>query len=135
MRDISKSGGTPKDLSIHDLDFVRDVFGEPREVSGVYSPLKDNNDYIVSNLIYDGFSVTVTGAWYNAPVKFSAEYVAVFERGEVALKDGKVYVGLSIPAEPAPIPETGDGMGLFVFAGLALISMLGMVVLKKREQF
>jgi len=91
MRDISKSGGTPKDLSIHDLDFVRDVFGEPREVSGVYSPLKDNNDYIVSNLIYDGFSVTVTGAWYNAPVKFSAEYVAVFERGEVALKDGKVY--------------------------------------------
>lgn len=32
-----------------------------------------------------------------------------------------------------PIPETGDGMGLFVFAGLALISMLGMVAMKKRE--
>jgi len=33
----------------------------------------------------------------------------------------------------APIPETGDGMGLFVFAGLAIISMLGMAVMKKRE--
>ena len=33
----------------------------------------------------------------------------------------------------APIPETGDGMGLFGFAGLAIISMLGMAVMKKRE--
>lgn len=32
------------------------------------------------------------------------------------------------------VPPTGDGMGLFVFAGLALISMLGMVAVKKREQ-
>lgn len=32
------------------------------------------------------------------------------------------------------VPPTGDGMGLFILAGLALISMLGMVVLKKREQ-
>lgn len=33
-----------------------------------------------------------------------------------------------------PVPETGDGMGPFVFAGLALVSALGMVMLKKRER-
>jgi len=46
----------------------------------------------------------------------------------------KPYVAPIDPVAP-PIPETGDGMGLFVFVGLALVSMLGMVVLKKREQF
>lgn len=91
MRDVKKSGGTPIDLSIHDLDFARDVFGEPVSVNAIYSPLKNNNDYIVSNLVYDGFSVTVTGAWYNADIAFCAEYLAVFENGTLELKAGKVY--------------------------------------------
>jgi len=96
--------------------------------------------------VYGGSSVEVIGGTVNGELGvegdlaitggvFTDEDAAKYVDGEYALKDGKVYVGLSIPAEPAPIPETGDGMGLFVFAGLALISMLGMVVLKKREQF
>ncbi len=92
MRDLEKSGGTPIDLSIHDLDFVRDVFGEPVAVNGVYSPLRNGNDYIVSNLVYDDFSATVTGTWYNTDqVSFNASYFAVFQNGTVELKAGKVY--------------------------------------------
>ena len=49
------------------------------------------------------------------------------------LSDDTLYTVPGISAEP--IPETGDGMGLFVFAGLALISMLGMVAMKKREEY
>ncbi len=91
MRDLSKSGGTPIDLSIHDLDFIYSVFGEPKSVNGIYQKLSENNDYIVSNLVYDGFSVTATGAWYNAEIPFDAGYYAVFERGTVKLDGGKVY--------------------------------------------
>ena len=93
MCDTKKSGGTPIDLSIHDLDFARDTFGEPKTVSGIYQRLNENkDDYIVSNLVYDDFSVTATGAWYgNGLVEFNASYLAVFERGAVELKGGKVY--------------------------------------------
>ena len=36
--------------------------------------------------------------------------------------------------DDAPIPETGDGIDLFVFAGLALAGLFGTVALKKKEQ-
>ena len=91
MRDLSKSGGTPMDLSIHDIDFIYSVFGEPTAVNGVYGKLSENNDYVVSNLVYGGFSVTVTGAWYNAPIDFDAGYFAVFQNGTVKLDGGVVY--------------------------------------------
>lgn len=91
MRDVDRSGGTPIDLSIHDIDFAYSVFGEPKSVNGIYQRLTDNNDYIVSNLVYDGFSVTATGGWFNAKMAFCAEYIAVFENGVVKLADGKVY--------------------------------------------
>ena len=91
MRDVKKSGGTPIDLSIHDIDFAYSVFGEPKSVNGIYNELKDNNDYIVSNLVYDGFSVTTTGGWFNVKFPFCAEFTAIFENGRVLLKDGKIY--------------------------------------------
>ena len=91
MLDEKKSGGAPIDLSIHDIDFIQNVFGEPKEVSATHHPLSDNNDYIVSTLTYEGFSVHITGAWYNAKLPFQANYLAMFENGYVQLKDGKVY--------------------------------------------
>lgn len=91
MRDVTKSGGTPLDLSIHDIDFIYSVFGEPKQVGGIYHQLDGNNDYIVSNLVYDGFSTTITGAWFNADLPFDASYYAVFENGTVKLAGGKVY--------------------------------------------
>ena len=91
MRDLNKSGGTPFDLSIHDLDFAYSVFGEPKDVNCVYHSLKDNNDYVVSNLIYDGFTVSATGAWYNAEIPFNASFKAIFENGYL-FSEGELFV-------------------------------------------
>ena len=91
MRDVNRSGGTPIDLSIHDLDFVQYLFGEPKEVSGIYRKLSDNNDYIVSNLIYDNFTVSAEGTWYNAKIPFEASFYAIFTDGFLQFKGGKVY--------------------------------------------
>ncbi len=96
MRDVTKSGGTPMDLSIHDLDFVQYAFGQPQKVSGAYQKLKNNNDHITSTLVYDGFSVTVTSGWFNAEIPFKAEYIAIFEDGyveyvnEQVVKNGEI---------------------------------------------
>lgn len=91
MRDTAKSGGTPMDLSIHDIDFVQYVLGEPKEVRGVYNKLKNNNDYIVSELVYDNCIVSAEGTWYDCEIPFNATYGAVFEKGTLKLADGKIY--------------------------------------------
>ena len=78
MRAEEKSGLVAIDLSVHDVDFMQSVFGQPKEISSVYHELKNNSNYIVSNYIYDGFDVSITGAWYNCPIPFSATYKAVF---------------------------------------------------------
>lgn len=106
MRDINKSGGTPFDLSIHDIDFVYSIFGEPCEVNGVYKELRgDDSDYIISNLVYDGFTVTAIGGWYLESLKFTADFYAIFENGLVELRGGKVYKC----GEAVELPESDDG--------------------------
>lgn len=81
MRDTNKSGGTPFDLSIHDIDFIQYVLGEPKEVRGVYNKLKNNNDYVVSELVYDDCIVSAEGTWYNYELPFEAKFSAIFENG------------------------------------------------------
>lgn len=112
MRDVKRSGGAPIDLSIHDIDFAYSVFGEPKSVNGIYKQLEDNNDYIVSNLVYDGFTVTATGGWFNAKIPFTAEFIAIFEEGALKLERGKLYkngeeVDLSTSAK-----DVSENMGI-----------------------
>ena len=90
MKDVRKSGGSPIDLSIHDMDFIQYVFGQPEKVSGVYHKMKNNNDYIISELVYDDFTATVTGGWFSCDIPFRAEYLAVFEKGYVEFTGGKI---------------------------------------------
>lgn len=91
MRDRSKSGCSLLDLSIHDLDFVQYVFGKPEKVSCTYRKLKNNSDFVTSQLIYDGMFATVTGAFYTTPdFPFAANFLAVFENGYVSLQAGKL---------------------------------------------
>lgn len=91
MKDLEKSGGTPIDLSIHDIDFIQYVLGEPKEVQGVYHKLKDNNDFFVSELIYDNCIVSTEAAWYGYDIPFSAEFNAVFNKGVLKYSDGKLF--------------------------------------------
>ena len=90
MLDIAKSGGVTLDLSVHDIDFMQYVFGQPKSLDASYQDMKDNNNYVSSTFYYDGFSVQTVGAWYNASIPFQAEYLAVFENGYVESRGGKV---------------------------------------------
>ena len=90
MLDTAKSGGVTLDLSVHDIDFMQYVFGQPKSIEASYHDLKDNSNYVSSTFFYDGFSVQTVGAWYNASVPFHAEYLAVFENGYVESKGGTV---------------------------------------------
>ncbi len=110
MRDLSKSGGTPIDLSIHDLDFIQDIFGQPKSVSGVYHKMNQNFDFITSQLLYDGFDITVTGGWFDNSIPFRAEYLAIFEKGYVELASGKLVKN----GEPVTIEigKTSDDTGI-----------------------
>ncbi len=91
--DEKKSGHVVFDLMIHDVDFMQSVFGEPRDIVGVYHPMADTmSNYAFANYIYDGFAVSVEGGWYNdQQVRFTAGFKAVFERGNLILKEGVLY--------------------------------------------
>lgn len=90
MRKPEKSGGAPIDLSIHDIDFAQYAFGAPKTVSGVYKVMTADDSYLVSNLVYDDFAVTIIGAWYAAEIPFNASYTAIFENGSVISEGGKL---------------------------------------------
>ncbi|MBQ4509703.1 MAG: Gfo/Idh/MocA family oxidoreductase [Clostridia bacterium] len=90
MRDEARSGGVATDLSIHDIDFVQSVLGMPDKITSYTTGIKNNNDYVVSNLQYGDVLVTCEGTWYNAPIGFKATYLAVFQDGYVELSD-KLY--------------------------------------------
>ena len=101
-----QSGGVTMDLSIHDIDFAQYLFGEPKDISALHYTMKNSNNYTLTNMIYDGLVVSITGGWYSYGIEFSAEYRAIFENGCVELKGGKVYKnGAAIDLPSAPVVE------------------------------
>ena len=90
MHDITKSGGSLTDLSIHDLDFIQYVFGEAEKITGAYREFRNNNDHITTVLCYEGFSVTLTSGFFSAKYPFKAEYTALFEDGYVEFRNSVV---------------------------------------------
>ena len=90
MRQPAKSGAAPIDLSIHDIDFAQYAFGAPKTVSGVHKVMTADDSYLVSNLVYDDFAVTIIGGWYAAEIPFNASYTAIFEKGSVISEGGKL---------------------------------------------
>ena len=91
--DEKRSGHVVFDLMIHDVDFMQSVLGEPRDIVGVYRPMTDNmTNYAFANYIYDDCNVSIEGGWYNdQQLRFSANYKAVFEKGNLVLQDGKLF--------------------------------------------
>jgi len=90
MRDTKKSGASPIDLSIHDIDFIQCVFGEPKKLSSAHRSMTNDNDFIISELVYDGFDASITGGWFNCDIPFKAQYLAFFENGYVEYVNGKI---------------------------------------------
>ena len=85
--------------------------------------------------VEDGELTVSGGTFSEEAMKDDTLAAAVKKLDSYVDANGNTVVGIAPVVEPEPIPETGDGMGIFVFAGLALISMLGMVAMKKREEF
>ena len=91
--DEKKSGHVTLDLMIHDIDYVQSVFGDPLNIVGVYHPMSGNyTNYAFANYIYDGFVVTLETGWYNdQKVRFGADFKAIFENGNIYMKDGQLF--------------------------------------------
>ena len=91
MRDEARSGGVATDLSIHDIDFVQSVLGMPDKLNSYRYQMTNNNDTVVTSMIYDGdILVTCEGTWYNTSIPFDASFTAVFQNGYVELNKGKL---------------------------------------------
>ena len=91
MRDKKRSGGAIIDLSVHDIDYIQYVFGQPKEIRGVHYDYKNDTEFHSSDLVYeDGFVASIIGGWYNADIPFEASFNAVFEKGNVVNYGGKV---------------------------------------------
>lgn len=104
MRERSKSGGTLYDYSIHDLDYVQYAFGMPQAVACINHPLRDDQDYVVSQLIYDDLLVTVTGGFYACALPTVNDYLVVFERGYVQYRGYKLVKN----GQPIDLSAFGD---------------------------
>ncbi len=91
--DEKRSGHVALDMMIHDVDYMQSVFGEPKDIIGIYHPMTDNyTNYAFANYVYDGFVVSIEGGWYNdQQLRFTADYKAAFENGNLVFKDGVLY--------------------------------------------
>ena len=83
MADEKRSGLTPFDLHIHDLDFIVYAFGAPKNAVRSRSRQADQ-DHLMAMYDFDGFTIHSEAAWY-APqsFKFNAGFRFQFEKAVV----------------------------------------------------
>ncbi|NQU73958.1 MAG: Gfo/Idh/MocA family oxidoreductase [Candidatus Omnitrophica bacterium] len=63
FRDPNKSGGALLDLHIHDVDFIRWVFGKPQKILASGRKGKTGISHIYASYLYKGFTVCAEGGW------------------------------------------------------------------------
>ena len=88
-QDRNKSGGSVLDLQIHDLDFMRYLFGEPENFYAA-----GTIDHAFGLFLYpDGLTVQIEGGW-DFPPSFpvSMEYRANFTQAAIDFQGGTVFV-------------------------------------------
>ena len=81
--DIRQSGGCLFELNIHDVDYVRWLFGEPKEISGKLESHNYERDTFECGLCYDGHTATVRGGWLTPKDAFRCSYEVTFENAVV----------------------------------------------------
>lgn len=92
MMDEKKSGLVPLDLHIHDADYIYYLLGEPKAVSGNECKDGEKVNYLSAVYEYEKAFVRAEAAWYDCSLPFSMSYRAVFEKGIVEYKNGKLTV-------------------------------------------
>jgi len=127
LDDPQKSGSAALDLHIHDVDFVRYLFGIPASIKSETVQSNGANHHIFSLYKYDDAVVSIEGGWdYPTSFPFEMAYRVKFERAVVT------FSSLSTPAmriyqEDGQVidPNLESGAELAVAEGGGNISSLG----------
>ncbi len=85
MTDEKRSGFTPYDLHIHDLDFMVYAFGKPDTVHVNRSKLPNQDSLAVAYTFGDAY-ITTEATWYHAKVPFDASFRFQFEKAVVTYR-------------------------------------------------
>lgn len=121
------NGGVVFDLSIHDIDFVYSILGEPKKIHGVYEKecASDPNDFFTAALEYEGLSVSVNGGFYTADIAFTKEFYAIFENGDLRFdRSRRLYKsGTEIDISDTVYP--GEVKGLNIDLNSCFIAEIG----------
>lgn len=115
--DYSRSGGVTLDMSIHDIDMARFLFGEPQSVTAVSAGKIMPHQWTQSSLIYaDGKVVTIASSWlegnlspFSYGVRIVFEHASLVWGGEPAVKVFPIADDGHAPVEEYPI-EKNDYM-------------------------
>ncbi|NQT82469.1 Gfo/Idh/MocA family oxidoreductase [bacterium] len=116
--DGRRSGGAILDLHVHDVDYIHNVFGVPKEVSSVGTidaVCHDGGiDHVITNYIYpDGPVITAHGGWYiGTAFPFSMSFVINLERATLQYNtDTQTPLTIYLPdgTNQRPAIPPGDG--------------------------
>ncbi len=91
MTDEKRSGLTPYDLHIHDLDFMVYAFGKPDFVETHRSKLA-NQDYFSATYGFGDAFISAEAAWYHGKYPFEAGFRFQFENAVAVFKDHKLTI-------------------------------------------
>ncbi|HOX07917.1 MAG TPA: Gfo/Idh/MocA family oxidoreductase [Planctomycetota bacterium] len=121
LMDAKKSGAAAVDLHIHDVDYVRYLFGDPKAVwaQGAVNAVSKGGgvDHIVAQYRYPGVGqVTAEGGWAMAPgFGFEMSFILVCEKATVVYNCTKTpafAVHLRNGKTLTPKVAAGDGYSL-----------------------
>lgn len=90
--DAERSGGAILDLHIHDVDYARFVFGEPRAVSCYTEDVTSKNDVVHTRLIYENFSASAVCDWSRKGMPFETVCTIAFGDATVTRRGSVVTV-------------------------------------------
>ncbi len=88
MQDEDRSGLTPFDLHIHDLDFMVYAFGKPCD-STVHRSKRPEQDYFCATYTFEnGAFIHAEAAWYAGCLPFKSSFRFQFEKAIISNENG-----------------------------------------------
>ena len=105
-----QSGGCLGELGIHDVDYVRWLFGEPQKLSCRIESRVSEDDFTESILTYPTHSSKVLNAWLTPEDVFVHGYEVKFTNAIVKMRAGKVTVTENGKAETQVDITNYDGI-------------------------
>lgn len=90
--DYSKSQGCITDLHVHDIDYIRYVFGEPEKISCHSQDIYSKKDIVHTVVEYPEHTMLVIGDWSLGGMPFSADCRIAFENATVDYSNNKITI-------------------------------------------